>query len=805
MKFVSWNVNGLRACMGKGFMDSFKALDADFFCLQETKLQEGQITMDLPGYHQYWCYAEKKGYSGTAIFTRHEPRSVSYGLGIPELDTEGRVITLEYDEFYLVTCYTPNAQRGLARIEHRLKWEESFRCYLNKLDEQKPVILCGDLNVAHQEIDLKNPSSNRGNAGFSDEERSAFTALLDSGFTDSFRHLYPDKTGAYSWWSYMFNARQNNAGWRIDYFVVSDRLADAIHDATIHPDIMGSDHCPVGLDLNTLCNGGIPVPPPDLREPEQPKEADGNKSVGLGRILITLAVFLSVIAVLTIPLFFPDPEPEKKPNPSMVVIPQMESPPIISDVIIRTGTIRPTVECLDPYFSALPDYYFISGEERFRLEPIPASLMPEAEPNYYVQVVFSDTRYTDDDKPSVITGVTHYSTNTEHYRYCRYYYGENGTIAGCFIYGYTTHNIDLSITAYYGEISCARGIDVTPTFDFDSISTEELLNLIDNSYMIQYSSLLSHRGLLDKLLETEPTLLELLSREDAVRTLLDYYADERKQAIVPSLLFHSKIKALMTPDEQTEFKILTNSIKVENPPDSTNLFHSITIYDTPPELSYLSFGSAMGGYALTVDNELYSLQSTVPNHAHSYNFCVRIELTPEYSFTKANQPVLTTIELPYEGIDSRLNCIHTSFYFDNGMIAGYFVYGHISWATVINTIITEEGHCIGNRLLHVNPIGLSIDPSQFPTDVLVSYLANSEVMLYASVQQTPAESIDYYLETSPFAQELLTRPDAIDTMVRLSSPKDYGLRTLFYSSLFSPLATDEQIAAFEDGWSTIPT
>ena len=250
MKFISWNVNGLRACVTKGFLDVFKEMDADFFCLQETKLQEGQITLDPPGYYQFWCSAQKKGYSGTAIFTRHQPLSVSYGLGIEELDTEGRLITLEYPEFYLVTCYTPNAQRGLARIEHRLKWEDAFRQYLMKLDSLKPLILCGDLNVAHKEIDLKNPSSNRGNAGFSDEERQAFTDLLDCGFTDTFRNLYPDKTGAYTWWSYMFNARQNNAGWRIDYFLVSDRLKNAIHNATIHPEVMGSDHCPVGLELN---------------------------------------------------------------------------------------------------------------------------------------------------------------------------------------------------------------------------------------------------------------------------------------------------------------------------------------------------------------------------------------------------------------------------------------------------------------------------------------------------------------------------------------------------------------------------
>ena len=249
MKFISWNVNGLRACIQKGFLDFFQGSDADFFCLQETKLQEGQLQLELPGYCQYWCYAEKKGYSGTAIFAKESPLSVSYGLGFPELDTEGRLITLEYPNFYLVTCYTPNAQRELARLDHRLRWDKAFREYLTGLDVQKPVILCGDLNVAHKEIDLKNPSSNRRNAGFSDEERDSFSKLLACGFTDSFRKLNPNTTGAYTWWSYMFNARANNAGWRIDYFLVSDRLADKITATPIYSDVMGSDHCPVGVSL----------------------------------------------------------------------------------------------------------------------------------------------------------------------------------------------------------------------------------------------------------------------------------------------------------------------------------------------------------------------------------------------------------------------------------------------------------------------------------------------------------------------------------------------------------------------------
>ena len=249
MKLISWNVNGLRAAVQKGFLDYFNQEDADIFCLQETKLQAGQIDLELNGYHQYWNYAEKKGYSGTAIFTKKEPISVTYGLGIEEHDKEGRVITLEFDKFFMITVYTPNSQEALARLDYRMKWEDDFRAYLLKLNEIKPVIVCGDLNVAHQEIDLKNPKTNRKNAGFSDEEREKMSKLLESGFIDTFRYFYPELTGAYSWWSYRFNARKNNAGWRIDYFLVSERLKDSLEDAEIHKDILGSDHCPVVLKL----------------------------------------------------------------------------------------------------------------------------------------------------------------------------------------------------------------------------------------------------------------------------------------------------------------------------------------------------------------------------------------------------------------------------------------------------------------------------------------------------------------------------------------------------------------------------
>ena len=249
MKFISWNVNGLRACVQKGFLDFFNSIDADFFCIQESKLQAGQIDLDLPGYHQYWNYAEKKGYSGTAIFAKNEPLSVSYGIGIEEHDKEGRVITLEYDNFYLVTCYTPNSQNELKRLPYRMQWEDDFREYLKTLDAKKPVVLCGDLNVAHNEIDLKNPKTNRKNAGFSDEERAKMTELLGSGFTDTFRYFYPDAEGIYSWWSYRFKAREKNAGWRIDYFLVSDRLIDRVKDARILTDVFGSDHCPVLIEI----------------------------------------------------------------------------------------------------------------------------------------------------------------------------------------------------------------------------------------------------------------------------------------------------------------------------------------------------------------------------------------------------------------------------------------------------------------------------------------------------------------------------------------------------------------------------
>lgn len=250
MKCISWNVNGIRACVGKGFYDFFKEIDADFFCLQETKMQEGQLDMDTPGYHQYFNYAEKKGYSGTAIFSKREPLNVTYGIGIEEHDHEGRVITLEFDDFFFVTCYTPNSKQDLERLDYRMKWEDDFLSYIKSLDAKKPVIFCGDLNVAHKEIDLKNPKTNHHNAGFTDEEREKMSVILSSGYTDTFRYFYPDLEQVYSWWSYRFKSREKNAGWRIDYFITSERLNDKLVDAKIHTDILGSDHCPIELDID---------------------------------------------------------------------------------------------------------------------------------------------------------------------------------------------------------------------------------------------------------------------------------------------------------------------------------------------------------------------------------------------------------------------------------------------------------------------------------------------------------------------------------------------------------------------------
>ena len=480
MKFVSWNVNGLRACVNKGFLDSFYELDADFFCLQETKLQAGQIELDLPGYEQYWCYAEKKGYSGTAVFTKHHPLSVSYGLGVAELDTEGRLITLEYPEFFLVTCYTPNAQRELARIGHRLKWEEAFRTYLKELDRKKPVILCGDLNVAHKEIDLKNPASNRGSAGFSDEERGAFTQLLDCGFTDTFRHLYPDATGAYSWWSYMFNARAKNAGWRIDYFVVSDRLTADIHEASIHPDIMGSDHCPVGLDLNITCNGGIWSPETQRPKQNDTKEADGDSPAGL---FLKLGVVAGLIVALIFLVQGLLPRAPQAPGESTPTQAQTQAPVLIKQITDRTGTVTLALSTSNPFFSSYLEEKISNGTTDWIItdktvvctsQPPktdgngnPVFLFPNKH-NFFVQVEYIEH---DPGIPIEISVNATYTGNTTILK--ADYKNEHGQIGGCFLFGYISAPLELQITANRSQsIETAPPVMVYPTLFSEVIDHE---------------------------------------------------------------------------------------------------------------------------------------------------------------------------------------------------------------------------------------------------------------------------------------------------------------------------------------------
>ncbi len=545
MKFVSWNVNGLRACVNKGFMDTFHAMNADFFCLQETKLQAGQIDLNLPGYEQYWCYAEKKGYSGTAIFTKHTPRSVTYGVGVEELDTEGRLITLEYDEFFLVCCYTPNAQRELARIDHRLRWEAALQDYLAGLDAQKPVIYCGDLNVAHKEIDLKNPSANRGNAGFSDEERGAFSALLDRGFTDSFRHLYPDVTGAYSWWSYMFNARKNNAGWRIDYFVVSDRLAGNIHDATIHPEVMGSDHCPVGLDLNISCNGSIWTT--DTTVPNEPeKKADGDSSAGHIRKLIPVAVSFVLTAALLIPIFAlrkPSQEPEPQQNLQTT---EPAAIPVVKDIIVH-GTNLSLIYDFDDrsYLSSYLPIYYTNGIDQWEL--ISPDISAVTYPNFSVQLVFDENYlFSGTDLPTITVKNCDATTVT-------YYYGEDRKVAGCFVSGYAEYDFQLEIEARYGSAR-PQSILVPTQFTqaLDDWTADELFYYIKHSSILTnwiYSSILP-----ETLVSGNVYAQELATRPEAISILLYDYEYYGNSFSVSYLLLTSELfQNIMTPQEKSQF------------------------------------------------------------------------------------------------------------------------------------------------------------------------------------------------------------------------------------------------------------
>lgn len=531
MRFVSWNVNGLRACMQKGFMEFFNAVNADFFCLQETKLQDGQIQLDLPGYEQYWNYAEKKGYSGTAIFTKHTPLSVAYGIGIPELDTEGRLITLEYPEFYLVTCYTPNAQRGLARIEHRLKWETAFQDYLADLDSRKPVILCGDLNVAHKEIDLKNPNSNRGSAGFSDAERDAFTKLLDCGFTDSFRHLHPDATGAYTWWSYMFNARHNNAGWRIDYFVVSNRTKEQIYSTPIYSDILGSDHCPVGLDMDISCNGGIWPSFENTEATTKHDEIPKTKSSG-----VKAAATLLCIALLLTGVYFIIPKPAPEPTTSTTTPSATEA---TQHVLTPPGgsPIRWVIYDKEPgYMLTAPSLHssvleisgFFEGDTFYKLDKV---TIPNAI-NFWIRVYPTDlNEIAGCELNATLTDIAQSEMQppgSDGYCNVSKYKDDVGNFAGWFVYGYIKRDAYIELELFSGNSIFQRAsIIVSPIIDAENAQTMTTVELVDYAVHLKrmktLAALQSPEVSVDRafiwLFQQYPALLELSLRYDTVEKL----------------------------------------------------------------------------------------------------------------------------------------------------------------------------------------------------------------------------------------------------------------------------------------------
>ncbi len=612
MKFVSWNVNGLRACIQKGFLDVFNEMDADFFCLQETKLSAGQLELNMPGYQQYWCYADKKGYSGTAIFTKHTPLSVSYGIGDAHLDNEGRVITLEYREFWLVTCYTPNAQRGLARIDHRMEWDEAFRGYLRRLDEVKPVVICGDLNVAHQEIDLKNPASNRGNAGFSDQERESFQKTLDLGFADTFRHLYPDATGKYSWWSYMYHARENNAGWRIDYFLVSDRLKDTIYQADIHPSVMGSDHCPVSLDLDTLVNGCIfsPSAGPATVVEQEPKPTKKSKaSAPNAKTLVPLALVL--ILVLGVVLL----QQESAVTPTLPVTGPTEqywwslelevyskplSKPIISGVFF-TGDADPDLNFNYSGDGSLSSSLFMTSpmgsNELFYISR--ADGLSGA--NFWMRVSFiGDAAKFFSSGWNVnceFTPMEGVDTDSAFIVCSPYYTDSTGSeMAGWLLWGTipTDMTVDISIgkdaTGFLWSKAVSLAHYLTST-EVDSMTTQELVSYIASNSKLQAAVLTFNSmqtAIADELYEDfspyHPALTYLQSRTDAVKEMMNAEVSEEEGQVLYWLLTTSFYRQKMTAYQEVEyitgqynsypFEVSNNSIAVD-PDISTEALVSI--------------------------------------------------------------------------------------------------------------------------------------------------------------------------------------------------------------------------------------
>ena len=545
MKLISWNVNGLRACIQKGFLEVFQAMNADFFCLQETKLQEGQLTLSLPGYHQYWCHAEKKGYSGTAIFTKHKPLSVSYGIGVEELDNEGRVITLEYPEFYLVNCYTPNAQRGLARLDHRMKWDEAYRAYIAGLDAQKPTILCGDLNVAHQEIDLKNPASNRGSAGFSDEERESFTKTLSLGFTDTFRYLNPDVTGAYSWWSYMYHARENNAGWRIDYFLVSDRIRQKIYNTPIYSDILGSDHCPVGLELDIPCNGSVWMDEvPGKPEVILPEKKGAKKAV---TVLLALFAILTITGLggFAVKLFSPS-----------------------ETAYVSFHPYDRQLLLMETSFHGLQYIrgQFLDNKTSWNLYSMVSSIAPPKPmdiPNFWLRLDLTEdalnayneewTLTVSTDRPLTI-GTKTSLEDTCDLVLLSYYEGDDPTaIRGWFLYGRLPGDTKLYFNLNTGSSRIRFTYEAKPsitspsTADAQKLTTETLVErIVSNTYIQQELTFSSGTNYSDTLYENLKSnngdLIELEKRKDAVTCLLPWLQDgSQKQKLVAHILLSQEV------------------------------------------------------------------------------------------------------------------------------------------------------------------------------------------------------------------------------------------------------------------------
>lgn len=563
MKFISWNVNGLRACVSKGFLESFYRLDADFFCLQETKLQEGQIDLDIPGYYQYWAYAQKKGYSGTAIFTKHKPIHVSYGLNVAELDTEGRLITLEYQEFYLVTCYTPNAQRELARIAHRMAWEDALRTYLTDLDTKKPVIYCGDLNVAHQEIDLKNPSSNRGNAGFSDQERGAFSRLLDCGFTDTFRFLYPNTTGAYSWWSYMFNARKNNAGWRIDYFVVSDRLRRNISDATIHPDILGSDHCPVGLDLDTTCNGSI-WPTHTPRPKQNINSTDKDTSVGAVKALWHIVITAAIICILIggrLSVGQNKPYQEINTPTSTSQISQL-----IADIWYPEEHVT--------FISGTSPYFKCGSNVWFPAEPFVNFDNFDRAPTFCAVITFdANANFTKSSLPQL----QYKKISADQYFYEPYithqfFYGSDERIAGFLLLADVPEDQDITLIIQDAFQFFRTDLHITAEYDqtdYSLYTTRQILDLLLSNANLNRlrNKVSSNRWMLDSYAQYDieyfvthdPAASELITRKDAVSSIFElmgspiYMFDTRSNLLL--LLECEKLHRQLSPEQKNDFEL----------------------------------------------------------------------------------------------------------------------------------------------------------------------------------------------------------------------------------------------------------